>query len=253
MEHSLGLKGKAALVTGASRDIGREIARTLAQSGAMVVINYLRNEEGAKATLKEVEKEGSKGLLIRADVTKEEEVRLMVEKAVDNLGRIDILVNNARAHIVRKDFDLGTWEEYQGQIDVLLKGVYNCSREVLEGMKRRGWGRIINIGSSLLYNPVKGYSAYTSAIASVIGFTRNLAIEVGAKGITVNMVLPGFTLTERTPYAPKEVQEEIAQKTPLKRLALPRDIAGAVLFFASDLSEFITGSHITVDGGFILS
>ncbi len=253
MEYNLELKGKVALVTGASRDIGREIVRTLAQNGVMVVINYLRNEEGAETTLKEVVKEGSKGILIKADVTKEDDVRLMVEKAVDSFGRIDILINNARATIVRKDFEIGTWEEYQGQIDVLLKGIYNCSREALEGMKLRGWGRIINIGSALLYNPVKGYTAYTSAIASVIGFTRNLAIEVGIKGITVNTVLPGFTLTERTPYAPKRVQEELAQKTPLRRLALPRDIAGAVLFFASDLSEFITGSHITVDGGFMLT
>ena len=253
MEYNLGLKGKVALITGASRDIGREITRALAQNGVMVVINYLRNEEGAEVTLKEVVKEGSKGLLIKADVTKEDDVRLMVEKAVDNFGRIDILINNARAPIVRKDFESGTWEEYQGQIDVLLRGIYNCSREAIEGMKLRGWGRIINIGSALLYNPVKGYTAYTSAIASMIGFTRNLALEVGIKGITVNTILPGFTLTERTPYAPKGVQEGLAQKTPLRRLALPKDIAGTVLFFASDLSEFVTGNHIIVDGGFMLT
>lgn len=243
------LKGRVAIVTGGSREIGAAIATALSKEGAIVIIGFLNGRGMAEETLDMIERRGGKGIVWRVDVTQRRDVEEMVKGVVERYGRVDVVVNNTRGVIQRRGFSDTTWEEFQRHIDVIVKGIFNSCQAVMESMKAQRYGRIINILSNLIDDPVRGYSAYISALSAIIGFTRALALELGEYGITVNNISPGFTLTANTPYAPSYVQERIIEATPLKRLARPEDIARAVLFYASSLSEFITGDNITVDGG----
>ncbi|GJQ58870.1 MAG: SDR family oxidoreductase [Candidatus Scalindua sp. AMX11] len=242
------LAGRVAIVTGGSSDKGGAIAELLASEGACVVINYLKNREKAESILKKIVKNG-KAIICQADVMNKESVDSMVEAACKEFGGVDILVNNVQGRIRRKPFEETVWDEYVENLHGAVKGAYNCCHSVLEEMKSKKWGRVINVIDNIVNDPVSGYSNYITAQSALVGFTRSLAVDLGLYGITVNLINAGFTITGKTPHAPLRVQEEIARQTPLRRLALPIDIAKALLFYASDWSDFVTGNCLIVDGG----
>jgi 3-oxoacyl-[acyl-carrier protein] reductase len=222
----------------------------LVSEGASVTINYLKSKKNALSVLKRTENSGGKAMTWQADVTSKASVNKMVKETVKKFGRIDILVNNAHSNIIkRKFFEGAKWNEYEEDLNGIIKGAYNCSQAVIGEMKKKKWGRIINIMDNIVNDPVKGYGSYMTAQSALVGFTRSLAVDLGSFGITVNLINAGFTLAKKTPHSPPRVQKAIAAETPLKRLALPIDIAKAVLFYASDLSDFVTGNCLTVDGG----
>ena len=199
--------------------------------------------------MKKIEDSGGKAMIRQTDVTSKEDVDDMVKDTIKEFGSIDILVNNVPGTITRNPFEETTWENYEENLNGTIKGAYNCCQAVIGEMKRKKWGRIISIMDNMVNEPVSGYSGYVTAQSALMGFTRSLAVDLGAFGITVNLINTGLTLSKRMPHAPAHVQEAIARQTPLKRLALPIDIAKAVLFYASDWSDFITGNCLVVDGG----
>ncbi len=246
------LNGKVAIVTGASSDKGSAICELLASEGASVTINYLKREETAESVLEKIEGNGGKAMTYKADVTRKEDVAGMVKETVERFGSVNILVNNVHGTIRRRQFEETNWDEYEDNLNGTIKGAYNCCQTVVGDMKKRRWGRIINVMDNMVNEPVKGYNGYITAQSALAGFTRSLAVDLGDFGITVNLINPGFILSKRTPHAPPHVQEAIAQQTPLKRLALPTDIAKAVLFYSSDWSGFVTGNCLIVDGGRVM-
>ncbi len=252
---SFRLTGKTALVTGGSNDLGKTICHTLAAAGAAVILHYFKNKSGAEKTCREINKAGGTAIASGADISDKGAVDLLFRFIKERFGRLDILVNNAHLPITRNYFPDVSWEEHQEQIDVMVKGTFYCCKKSIEimGGGRHHGGSIINILTSQTEHPVSGYNSYVTAASALTGFTRSLALESGEKGIRVNMIAPNFVLTSHTPNAPEHVQEAIKKSTPLGRLATPEDIAKAVLFFASDLSEFITGCYLVVDGGYSLS
>ena len=243
------LEGKVAIVTAASSDRGSAIVELLASEGASVTINYFRNKQKAESVLKRVENNGNKAMVWQADVTSKTIVENMVKETANKFGSVDILVNNAHGTIRRRPFEVTEWNEYEESINGTIKGAHNCCQAVIGEMQKKKWGRIINIMDNIVNDPVKGYSGHITAQSALVGFTRGLAIDMGSFGITVNLINAGFTLAKKTPHAPSGVQKAIADQTPLKRIALPIDIAKAVLFYASDWSDFTTGNCLTVDGG----
>ena len=246
------LKGKAAIVTGAGSDKGAAICELLAFEGASVTINYLKNKENAESVLKKVKENGGKAIVFKADVTRKEDVDEMAKETLKQFGSIDILVNTVHGAIKRRTFEETEWAEYVENLNGTIQGAYNCCRAVIEEMKNKKWGRIINIIDNMVNEPVKGYNSYISAQSAMTGFTRSLAVDLGEYDITVNSINTGFTLARKTPHVPLHIQEAIAKQTPLKRLALPTDIARAVLFFASDWSDFVTGNCLVVNGGKVM-
>ncbi len=246
------LKGKVAIVTGASSDRGSAIAELLASEGASVTINYLKRKKNAESVLKRIKKSGGKAMVWQADVTLKASVNKMVKETVKEFGCVDILVNNAHGTISRKSFEGTKWNEYEENLNGTIKGAHNCCQAVIGEMKRKKWGRIVNIIDNIVNEPVKGYGSYITAQSALIGFTRSLAVDLGNFGITVNLINAGFTLSKKMPHAPSHVRKAIAEQTPLKRLALPVDIAKAVLFYASDWSDFVTGNCLVVDGGKVM-
>jgi len=243
------LRGKAALVTGASTETGAAIARALSRQGCAVALHYYHGRTPAEALQKEIRMEGGTVSLHPADLSSPDDV----EGLFNSLGPIDVLVNHAHAEIIRKPFPSASWEDCQRQIDVVLKGSWLTCQCFLNRIEQGKSGSIIQVASAQLYKPVTGYTAFTAALSAVIGFTRSLALEVGPLGVRVNAIAPGFTRTKKTPHAPSRVQEKIIRDTPLGRLATPEDLGKAVVFFASELSEFVTGTCLTIDGGRSLS
>lgn len=240
------------MVTGGSSDKGSAISELLASEGACVTINYLKSREKAESVLKKIEESGGRAMICQADVINEESVSHMVDATHKQFGGVDILVNNVHGKIRRKPFGKTVWNEYEENLQGAVKGVYNCCQSVYEEMKNKKWGRIINVIDNIVNDPVSGYSSYITAQSALIGFTRSLAVDLGPYGVTVNLINTGFTVTGKTPHAPLSVQEEITRQTPLKRLALPTDIAKALLFYASDWSDFVTGNCLIVDGGKVM-
>jgi len=251
-ESSLSVKGKTAVVTGSSRGVGRAVAVALARAGAAVAINYVTDENAADEAMAEIKGSGGLCLAVRADVSSEEGAAELVKKAEETLGPVDILVNNAHGNILRVPLHETSWEEHERQIRSVVGGAYMLSRLVAGGMAERGWGRIVNVGNNMVTQPVPGYSAYTTAMAAMLGLTRNMAAELGGHNVTVNMVSPGFVVTGQMPNTTEAVREGIAASTPLGRLAVPDDVAGVVLFFCSEMSRFLTGADISVDGGKVM-
>ncbi len=247
------LTGKAALVTGGSNETGAAICRILAEAGSSVVVQYYKNRETADKVCGFIGARGGISANCFVDLSDKTSIDELFSFIKDKFGRLDILVNNAHLPITRSFFSEVSWEEYQEQIDVMVKGAFHCSKKALSLMSEHGAGSIINLITSQVDHPVKGYSSYIAAASALTGFSKTLAVEAGEKGIRVNMIAPGFVLTTQTPYAPPHVQEAIRKATPLGRLATPDDIARGVLFLASELSRFITGQTIVVDGGYSLS
>ena len=245
----LGLKDKVALITGASRGIGAASAKALAHHGAKVVINYINSSDKAEGLLDEIKKSGGKGMVIQADVRDQGAVNDMVESTLKDFGKIDILVNNANINFPIRPFIELTWEQIEAKILGEMKALYNCSHAVLNGMMTKKSGKLIFVSSSLSRFPGYGFSAHAAAKSAMDSIAKIMAMELGPMGITVNVVGPGLTITDATAGQPKEVHEQVAAITPLRRLGVPDDIAGVVLFLASSLSDYLNGEYIPVTGG----
>lgn len=245
------LKGKTAVVTGGSRGIGRAVALQLAAEGANVVVNYTSNMEAALAVVKEIEAMGVSGKAVKADVSKGEEVENLVNEVLNTFGSIDILINNAG--ITRDNLIIRmTEQEFDDVIDTNLKGAFICTKYVSKVMIKQKSGKIINVSSVVGIIGNAGQSNYAAAKAGLIGFTKSMAKELAKRGINVNAVAPGFIETDMTSRLSEKAKEEFITNIPLMRAGKPGDIAKAVLFLASEYSDYITGQIINIDGGMVM-
>ena len=245
------LKGKTAVITGGSRGIGKSIALQLAAKGANVVVNYTARRESAEEVVKEIEAMGVSGMAVKADVSNGEEVENLVNEVLNKFGSIDILVNNAG--ITRDNLIIRMSEkEFDEVINTNLKGVFICTKAVSKVMIKQKSGKIINVSSVVGIIGNAGQSNYAAAKAGIIGFTKSIAKELAKRGINVNAVAPGFIETAMTSLLPEKVKEEFESSIPLKRIGKPEDVAKAVLFLASEYSDYITGQVINIDGGMVM-
>jgi 3-oxoacyl-[acyl-carrier protein] reductase len=245
------LEGKTALVTGASRGIGREIALELARQGANVAVNYAGSEAKANEVVDEIKALGREAFVIKCDVSNTEEVTAMVKEAVDRFGNLDILVNNAG---ITKDNLLMRMkeEEWDDVININLKGVFLCTKAVTRQMMKQRVGRIINITSVVGVSGNPGQANYVSAKAGVIGLTKTTAKELASRNITVNAIAPGFISTDMTDKLSDDVKSEMLKQIPLARLGEPKDIAKMTAFLASDDASYITGQTLHINGGMVM-
>jgi 3-oxoacyl-[acyl-carrier protein] reductase len=245
------LAGKSAIVTGASRGIGRAIAIDLAAHGASVVVNFNASEAAANDVVAAITAAGGKAIAFKADVSKADEAGALVKAGIDAFGKIDILVNNAGT---TRDTLLMTMSEadWDHVINADLKSVFNCSKAAVKPMIRARTGRIINIASVVGLSGQGGQTNYAAAKAGVIAFTKSLAKEVGSRSITVNCVAPGFIPTDLTNTLPDAQKQLIIKNTPLGRFGTPEEVAHAVSFLASDDAAYITGVTLSVDGGTVM-
>ena len=245
------LDGKVALVTGASRGIGRAIAVRLASEGAKVAINYAGNTAKAEEVKAEIEKNGGEAILVQADISCAEAVDAMIEKVTEAFGQIDILVNNAgitRDGLLMRMKD----EDFEAVINTNLKGVFYCTKAVSKLMMKKRSGRIVNMASVVGLMGNAGQANYAAAKAGVIGFSKSAAKELAARGINVNVVAPGFIATDMTAAMTDKAKEATLAGIPLKRMGQPEDVAKAVLFLVSDYASYITGQIVNVDGGMVM-
>ena len=245
------VKDKNAIVTGGTRGIGREIARTLAQNGANIAINYRKYNEEVESLIEELKSFGVKVVACKCDVSNEEEVINFIKEVKDKFESIDILVNNAGITkdglIIRmseKDFD--------DVIDVNLKGTFNTTKAVSSIMVKQRYGKIINISSVVGVAGNAGQCNYAASKAGVIGFSKSVARELAARNINVNVIAPGYINTDMTSVLPDRVKEEVIKTIPMKKIGEPKEIANLVLFLSSNLSNYITGKVINVDGGMVM-
>ncbi|MGY5240270.1 3-oxoacyl-[acyl-carrier-protein] reductase [Clostridium tertium] len=245
------VKDKNAIVTGGTRGIGREIARTLAQNGANIAINYRKYNEEVESLIEELKSFGVKVVACKCDVSNEEEVINFIKEVKDKFESIDILVNNAGITkdglIIRmseKDFD--------DVIDVNLKGTFNTTKAVSSIMVKQRYGKIINISSVVGVAGNAGQCNYAASKAGVIGFSKSVARELAARNINVNVIAPGYINTDMTSVLLDRVKEEVIKTIPMKKIGEPKEIANLVLFLSSNLSNYITGQVINVDGGMVM-
>ncbi|WP_110953100.1 3-oxoacyl-[acyl-carrier-protein] reductase [Anaerosinus massiliensis] len=245
------LDGKIALVTGASRGIGRSIALKLAESGANVIVNYAGNVKAAEEVVSMIIENGGKAMLVQADVADAEAVDTMVKDIHALHGKIDILVNNAG--ITRDNLLMRMKEhDWDDVINTNLKGIYNCTKAVSKIMMKQKYGRIVNMTSVVGLTGNAGQANYAAAKAGVIGFSKSMAKELASRGITVNAVAPGFIDTDMTAVLSEQVKSELVSRIPLGKLGIANDVANAVMFFVSDEASYITGQTLNVDGGMVM-
>ncbi len=244
------LDGKVAIITGSSRGIGKAAALAFAEQGGKIVVNYARSSDAADAVVAQIEDMGGKAISLQADVSKADEVDALIKGTMDKFGRIDVLVNNAG--ITRDTLLLRMKpEDWQAVIDLNLTGVFLCTRAVSKIMLKQRSGRIINISSvaGLMGNP--GQANYSAAKAGVIGFTKTIAKELAPRGVTANVVAPGFIATDMTEDLKNT--EEILKFIPLGRYGQPEEVAGLIRFLAADpAAAYITGQVMNVDGGMVM-
>ena len=254
----MNFKGKVILVTGASRGIGAAIARAFAAEGAFVVANYLHNAAAAADVVQRCKALGGDAWALQADVTSQPAVQAMVAQILSEVGKIDVVVNNALRPFSfdperRKLFWDLQWADYLAQFDGAVHAAYNVCQAVLPHFKQRAQGSIINMVSDLVERPMVPYHDYTTGKSALVGFSRNLAAELGPLGIRVNCVAPGLVYpTDASRATKEEVKDAIIAQTPLRRIASPDDVTGPVLFLASLWSGFMTGQVLFVDGGLVM-
>jgi len=242
------LQGQAALVTGASRGIGRSIALALAEAGANVAVNYSGSEAAAQAVVEEIKQLGVEAFAIQANVGQSDQAETLIKEVTNVFGRIDILVNNAgitRDNLIMRMKE----EEFDQVIETNLKGVFNCLKSASRPMMKQRYGRIINISSVVGVLGNAGQANYVAAKAGVIGLTKSSARELASRGITVNCVAPGFIDTDMTRELSDELRDKMIQDIPLARLGRPEEIAKVVVFLASEGASYMTGQTLHVDGG----
>ena len=247
----MNLTGKSALVTGASRGIGRAVALDLAARGASVLVNYNSSEAAAQDVVKAIEAAGGAAIACKADVSKTDEAANLIKAAIDAFGKLDILVNNAGT---TRDMLLMQMkeEDWDHVIGADLKSVFNCTKAATKPMMRARFGRIVNITSVVGLAGQAGQSNYAAAKAGMIGFTKSMAKELGSRNITVNCIAPGYIPTDLTNAISDELKQGMIKATPLGRMGTPEEIAYAVSFLVSDLANFITGVVLSVDGGIVM-
>ncbi len=242
------LSGKIALVTGASRGIGKETAITLASYGATVIVNYNGSKDKASEVVDIIKENGGEALAYGCNVSDYNAVEAMMKDLIAQFGRIDILVNNAG---ITKDGLLMKMSEadYDEVLDINLKGTFNCIKHISRQMLKQKGGRIINLSSVVGVYGNAGQVNYSASKAGVIGITKSVAKELGSRGISVNAVAPGFIVTEMTDAMPEEAKKQVSERIAMKKLGSTKDVAETVAFLASDKAAYITGQVICVDGG----
>jgi len=246
------LRGKVVLITGASRGIGSATARLMASHGAKVAINYLQNQSRASRVRELIESEGGVAELFQADVTDPSQIARMVDGVREKLGQIDVLISNAAIGFKMRSFVDYEWEDFQRKLDGELQSIFYLCKAVVPDMIARGGGSIVAVSSSMSRTWGNGFIAHSTAKSALDSFVRSLACELGPEGIRVNTVAPGLILTDATANLSPHTKDAASARCPLRRNGLPRDVAGALLFLASDLSQFMTGTYTPVDGGFTM-
>jgi 3-oxoacyl-[acyl-carrier protein] reductase len=244
----LDLTGRVAIVTGSSRGIGRAIALRLASLGAKVVVNYHSSEDAAREVVEQIKAEGGEAIACQADVTQAEEAKGLIDATLDAFGRLDILVNNVG--ITRDTLLMRMSEEdWDIVLETNLKGTFNCTKVAQRPMIRQRYGRIINVTSVSGIAGQVGQANYSASKAGIIGFTKAVARELGARNVTVNAVAPGYVPTDQTANLPQELIAYILDLTPLRRPGTAEEIAYAVAFLASEEASYVSGQVLGVDGG----
>ncbi len=242
---------KVALITGATRGIGKQVAITLSENGYNIALNYRTENDDLEKLKKEIQKNNVEVLAVQGDVSNFQDCEKIVKHIIEKFGRIDVLVNNAG---ITKDMLLARMkeEDFKNVIDVNLVGTFNVTKNVISYMMKARSGRIINLSSVVGISGNAGQSNYSASKAGIIGFTKSLAKEVASRNILVNAIAPGFIQTNMTDVLKDEIKEEIAKTIPLKRMGTAEDVANLVKFLVSDDSSYITGQVINVDGGMLM-
>lgn len=246
-----GLDGKVALVTGASRGIGRGIARRLALQGAAVAVNYRSGQDAAEAVVAEIGAAGGRAVAVAGDVAVAADVSAMLDRTVKELGGIHILINNAGIHADTLTVRLSE-EDWDRVLDTDLKGAFLATKAVLRPMMRQRWGRIVNIASVVARTGNAGQASYAAAKAGMVGLTKSVAREVATRGITANVVAPGLIETEMTDSLSDEIRNWMLGQIPMEKPGTVEDVAAAVAFLAGDEAAYITGQVLHVDGGMVM-
>lgn len=242
---------KIVIVTGSSRGLGKSIALAFAKSGAKLVINYSKSRNLADEVVDQINTIGGLAISIKADISKTNQVKSMIDKTIHTFGKIDILINNAGIFNdgLIKNIDTNSWDEV---IKVNLNGVFNCTKFVIEPMTNKKYGRIINITSVQGQVGVIGSSSYSASKAGIVGFTKSAARELAKSNITVNAISPGFIDIGMLKRLPQKIQDDILKMIPLKRFGKEDEINEVVMFLASDHAGYITGQVINVNGGYYM-
>jgi 3-oxoacyl-[acyl-carrier protein] reductase len=243
------LEGRVALVTGSSRGLGRGIALALGKAGAKVVVNYFNDRSAAEDAMAELKTAGVHAMLIRADASDPEQVAGMVESASEKLGTVDVVVPNATPDQPQKPIEEYDADFYRQMYEFFVMGPYLLAKAALPGMKKQGWGRIVNVTSEVFHCGVPNFSAYVAAKGGQIGWSRSMASELAPFGITVNTVAPGWIPTERHANDPQEALDAYYETIPVGRWGTPKDVGDAVAFFASEEASFFTGQTLCANGG----
>ncbi|MDD3597217.1 SDR family oxidoreductase [Sulfuricurvum sp.] len=241
------------LITGGARGIGAATAKELAKNGYKVFINYVNSVQVAEGLVTEIQNAGGEAYSIQADVRDEKQIKAMFEKIQNEHGGVDILVSNANMNFTQKPFMQQSWDEFSQKLNDEMRASYLCAQYAASSMIEKKFGRLIFISSTLSESPAPSFIAHGSAKGALDTFSKYLAQELGAYGITSNIVAPGLVLTDATEGAPEEFKEFIRSMTPTQTISKPKDVANAIAFLAQDESSQVTGAYLSVSGGAYLS
>jgi len=243
---------RVALVVGGSGEIGAAICRTLAEDGSDIAVHYFSNPKAAQRVADEVKQFGRRAIIVGGDVSSSADVAVMIEQTLRHLGSLTVLVNCATARIAATGFADLVWDDFEKHLSLTIRGAFNLARHVAPIMEAKHYGKIIHLGSQAVETPSADWLPYITAKSALVGFSKALAFELAPKGIRVNVVSPGMTDTEQIADVPERTRLLTVARTPLRRIAKPDDVAGAVAFLASSRSDFLAGETIRVNGGQVM-